>query len=103
MELVSSKYQIGLINMFHYTTYGLSLSTALEIPQLAAGENESPQVTIRPGPVPEALQQSQIRGVCYQAGRDEFLLHLPGIARFLVREGRQITIDRTPEATDESV
>src|ERR1700722_19144035 len=86
--------------MFHYTAYGLALSTALEIPELhpATAAEVAPDVTIELGPVPQTLEQSAFRGACFQAARGEFLLQLPGIARYLVRDGCQITIDRAAAA-----
>jgi hypothetical protein len=49
------------------------------------------------------LEQPHFRGVCFQAAPGEFLLQVPGIARYLVRDGRQVTIDRAPAADDATV
>jgi hypothetical protein len=91
--------------MFHCAAYGLALSTALEIPEwdLAAAPPAPPDVTIEMGPVPEALEQPHFRGVCFQAAPGAFLLQVPGIARYLVRDGRQVTIDRAAAAEDATV
>ena len=89
--------------MFRYTAYGLHVSSVLEIPPLTVGEAGPADVTIQLGPIAEALDQPLLRGVCYEAVRGELLLHLPGIARYLVRDGSEITIDRVPEAQDDAV
>jgi hypothetical protein len=91
--------------MLHCTAYGLVFSTALEIPEFerAEGDRLSTDVIIEMGPVPETLEQPLFRGVCFQAARGQFLLHVPGIARYLVRGGCQITIDRAPGPTDDTI
>jgi len=53
--------------------------------------------------VPEALEDAQGRGACYQAAPGKFLLSLDGIARYLASDGSQIVIDRAPGATDDDV
>lgn len=43
------------------------------------------------------------RGVLWQAGPGQFLLSVPGVARYLVTDGQTITIDPAPGATEADI
>ncbi len=46
--------------------------------------------------VPRLLPAATAEGVLWQAAPSQFLLHVPGVARFLVEFGRSITIEPEP-------
>jgi len=52
-------------------------------------------VEIRIAPTPNDLGERALRGVLWQAEKSRFLLEVPGVARYLVEDGRRITIDPT--------
>ena len=53
--------------------------------------------------VPPDLPQPTARGVLWQAGPGQFLLAVPEVARYLVSDGRQITVDPAPGASEADV
>ena len=86
-----------------YTAYGLRVRSALALPFRPwpgppAGEAD---VTIRFGPIPAALPrplhthtiQPIERGIRWEASPGAFLLHVPGLARYLVTAGRDVVIE----------
>src|SRR5438128_1400416 len=84
-------------SMFAYTAYGLSIGSSIEIPEFVPGGGAVSDLTIRLGSVPRSLAQPYLQGLRFQAAPEQFLLDLPGIARFVVRKGRQIVIDPEPD------
>jgi hypothetical protein len=81
-----------------YRICGLSVQSDQPLPGLIAmsANRDSPDVVIRQRPVPEALDAPSAMGATWQIAGTRFLLHIPGIARFLLSAGAQI--DVAPEA-----
>lgn len=81
------------------------LDSELECPELVPAEapDAEPDVRIRLGPVPQALDDAKKKGVLYQISPDRFLLGLGKIARYLVSEGREIVIERVHGGSDDAV
>jgi hypothetical protein len=78
---------------------GLSVASDLALPGLIVGNPDArPEVTIRRGPVPERLEGATGSGPTWQAADRQFLLCIPGVARFLMEDGRSIVF--TPESED---
>lgn len=50
-------------------------------------------VSIETAHVPATLDAATARGVLWQAAQGRFLLHVPGVARYLVKNGRAILIE----------
>jgi hypothetical protein len=74
-----------------YRVCGLSVASEITLPGLisdAAGQFS--QVTIRRGPVPNDLAQASAAGPTWQIAGRQFLLRIPEIARFLLKDGREI-------------
>lgn len=88
-----------------YLAYGLAIDSELELPELTStpASGDAPDVRIRLGPVPDHVDELTGRGVLYEAGADEFLLKMPGIARYWVRHGDQIQIQPEVGAADGDV
>lgn len=55
------------------------------------------------GVVAGNLENAASQGVLWQAKKGEFLLNVPGVARYLVAEGRTVTIDRVPDVSEAEV
>ncbi|NOX60444.1 MAG: hypothetical protein GXP42_00615 [Chloroflexi bacterium] len=89
---------------FHYRIYDLNLTSAIPLPELMPA-NGPPDVHIRLGAVPRSLEQPAIDGLIRQARRDVWLLtaeHITG-ARFLVRQGREVVVERVGRGRDDVV
>lgn len=78
-----------------YAAYGLNLRSPIQLPGLMACElAETSNVTIRFCTVPERLQNPLADWGWLQHDDQACLIHVEGMARFLVVGGRQIHIDR---------
>lgn len=85
--------------MQFYRVSGLSVASEIALPGMIAGTQErAPQVTIRRGPVPSRLAGASAAGPTWQIAGKQFLLCVPDIARFLLRNGEEIIF--APEAED---
>ena len=76
-----------------YRVAGLAVASEIALPgAIAAAEpaNATPDIVVRAGSVPEALPQASARGPTWEIAGDKFLLHIPGVARFLLSGGREI-------------
>jgi hypothetical protein len=84
-----------------YCISGLSVSSEIVLPGLsAAAAGRRPDVAIRRGPVPATLDGAQKLGPTWQIAGNQFLLHVPKVARFLLSNGREITFEAEPGADD---
>lgn len=79
--------------MEFYRISGLSVASEIALPGLLAGTpSMAPEVTIRHGDVPEALPAATSSGITWQRCGEQFLLHIPAIARFMLTGGRDIVV-----------
>lgn len=85
-----------------YSAYGLNIASGLACPELRPGGG-TPDVVIRFDSVPEALPEARGGGVCYQATARQFLLTVPGVAKYLVSDGREICVERMANASNDDV
>ena len=86
--------------MQFYRVSGLSVESEIELPGLIAGAPaREPQVTIRRGAVPESLPEATASGPTWQIAGKEFLMRIPDIARFLLRDGCEIVVAQESDAT----
>jgi HPr serine kinase-like protein len=82
-----------------YRICGLSVASDIVLPGVIAGSaDSSPQVTIRRGVVPEALLEPTAAGPTWQISGKQFLLRVPNVARFLLKNGNEIVF--APESED---
>lgn len=88
--------------MHFYCISGLSVSSEIVLPGLsaAAAGRRRPDVAIRRGPVPATLDGAQKLGPTWQIAGNQFLLHVPKVARFLLSNGREIMFEAEPGADD---
>lgn len=84
--------------MRYYSICGLSVASA--VPLSGAIESlpgrEPADVLIRRQTVPPALEQATVVTPNWQLADGHFLLHVPGILRMSVRDGREILADPAP-------
>lgn len=97
--------------MHRYLMHGLLLESALALPgvQPAPDNDTTPQVRIINGTVSTSLGAGTERGVFYEVATTaaqeagDFLLTMPGIARYRVQRGELITIDAAAAADPDAL
>lgn len=93
--------------MYTYHAFKLNILSELTLPELFAQPliiNENPDVHIHFGKVSSAgLEHALIKGVTFQSNEHSLWLHIPHIARYLVSEGKRITIEPLIHANEDSV
>ena len=77
-----------------YTAYGLGIRSEISLPLLSASPVGEPDLCIRIGAVPEALGAPRTGRRHWEAAPGRFFLEVEGVARYLVRDGRQIVVER---------
>lgn len=90
--------------MHNYQAFQLSILSELAFPELLAMESVNPDVTIRFGLVsPWGVDAPLNKGVTFQAKEGMFWLNVPNVARFLVTDGKLITIDPVANSDEDSI
>lgn len=87
-----SRFRTGPSSVHRYRLFDCTLASELACPGLPGADGEA-DVSLRLGVVPESLDRPVGGGVCYSAAPGEFLFSLPGIGRFLLRDGTEIRVD----------
>lgn len=87
---------------FRYRANGLTLESTIELPELAPADGV-PDVHIGYGEVPATLAHPIMKGARYETAAGEYLLTLPGVGRYWVKDGRQVIIAPEPGVADEDV
>jgi hypothetical protein len=80
---------------YNYLLGGITIATDIEYPQLVASPHV-PEVELTYGDVPEYLENNLVDFPFVEANHTQYLLRLPNMARYLMNNGNQITIQ--PEA-----
>lgn len=93
---------------FNYDCYGMRLRSEMALPELQAaserGAASGPNVEVSIGPVAaNGLGGGKPLGPFLWATARELWLQVPNVARFLVRDGREIVIDPHPGIDEDSV
>lgn len=89
-----------------YHIFGLTLASALPLPSPSVTSvpgNMMPDVTIVYGQTPKSLENLHFKGVRFQAGPNEFLLRVDGVARYYVKNGSHITIMPEQSAHEDDI
>ncbi|MEQ6890062.1 hypothetical protein ABE957_15425 [Halomonas sp. CS7] len=80
---------------YHYSTYGLVLSSQLELPELrGTAPTPTPDIEILADSFPEDPKSTGISEVPPQGSADCSQLVFEGVARYRVEQGKRILIDR---------
>jgi hypothetical protein len=88
-----------------YHIAGLSVGSEIVLPGLhaAAVGGDTPDVTIRRRPVPAAIENATALGPTWQIAGQQFLLRIPGVARFLLTAGKEIAFEAEPGADADDI
>jgi hypothetical protein len=87
--------------MRSYRICGLAVSSEIELPgaiAIPAPDSEA-DITVRSDRVPQALERATTSGPTWDLEGDTVLLRVPGLARFLITGGRNISVELEPGAT----
>lgn len=92
--------------IFWYRAYGLTISSEIAcfafLPHEAV-DGQAAQVVVSLSEVPQTLDDPRAVGVLFQAAQGQFLLSIPGVARYLALEGKRILVEREPGSRDDEV
>jgi len=86
--------------MYSYVTYGLGVSSILPLPELTAMEGVNADVTIRLGKSGREVPETDHNGSYFELTPQEAYLYWEQVGGFVVREGKEITVDRLPGVED---
>ena len=89
--------------MQFFNVSGLVVASEIDLPWRPTDAAAAPDVTIRQGETPTDLSGAVEIGPTWRIAGDQFLLHIPGIARFLLTGGREITFEIEDGAAPEDV
>jgi hypothetical protein len=89
----------GPTRLCRYWISGLVVQSEVELPSatIAADEHQAPDIVIRAGDVPARLESPLHTTEAWETRSGLFLLRIPGVARFLIVQGREIVFDLSPE------
>ena len=91
--MANEKYRLG----------GIDIESELLLPASPSISGAPPTAWIRRGKVAATLAEATVKRVLCEASPAEFLLTVPGIARYLVRGGTEIVVDLLEDALDDDV
>jgi hypothetical protein len=83
------------IVLYSYALSGLTVASDVALPGAnpAPDGPAAPDVTIGPANVPALLRGATVHGPTWQMTERHFLIRIPGVARFLLSEGRSIDFE----------
>lgn len=95
--------KIKNVDDFHYSVFGINIQSEIEIPGLRPAQTTNSEVEIHYGPTPDHLSEIISSGVLFESSKDEFLLKLPRVGSYYVKDGDQITIDPKPGTSKDEI
>jgi hypothetical protein len=90
--------------VYRYRILGLSVASDLVLTGARAVDADEPaEIAIRAAPVPLTLANPIRSGPNWAMAPDAFLLRVPGVVRFLLRDGRLVDYEAEPGAAPDDV
>ncbi|ACV63150.1 HPr kinase [Desulfofarcimen acetoxidans DSM 771] len=80
-----------------YSAFGICISSEIPLPELLPGAGV-PDVHIIAGKVPEYIDEVIAGNEYYQAGKNQLLLHVKGVASYYIKNGSQIIVEPVQKA-----
>jgi len=85
---------------YSYGISGLSVESEIELlGAIPTAPADAPDLIVRQGAVPDALPAPSASGPAWQRSGGDFLLRVPRVGRFMISDGRSITVDIEAPAT----
>lgn len=89
--------------MQKYQAFGLSIASALPLPDFPAMTGDTADILVDFGVVPQQIEGAVAAQGVFEGKPGQLLLTIPGVARYLITQPGSITIDRAPGASDEDI
>lgn len=84
--------------------FGLVVRSSWPLPELPPGPVDAAgDVEIVAGPVPERLDDATVSNAFFDVARERMLVRIPGVARYLLEQGRRVVIAAEPDAAEDEV
>jgi hypothetical protein len=84
---------------FKYRGFGLNICSEIGFPELFPADFEQEDIHIRVKPIEDGWFESIDPGHgCQRVDRDVFRLQVPGVGRYLVRHGKELWMEASPNA-----
>lgn len=85
---------------YRYNIFGLHIVSEIWLPALLTATNALaiPEVCVRLGKVPAGIVDALKKSGNYQAAKNQFLLQVPGVGRYYVKDGNFILIEPDEQA-----
>ena len=88
----------------HYVGFGLKIASEVEFIELLSSNFDDADILIKYGHLPDECFPEFEKTKIYTSFKDEeFLLYIPGIAKYRAIEGKEITVDPCENAEKGSV
>lgn len=88
--------------MNNYCLYGLTVATPFHCPELLPS-SKAPEVIVCFENIDDSAIAWSGEGVCYKASPDKYLLDVKGTARYLLIDGRRISIEKDSDADEDAL
>ena len=88
---------------FHYTAFGLKIASDIKIPQLTKTVHDEPELVIRSGDVPDALDASISLTEQFQYSKQSFLFKSRNSGKFLLQNDDEIIYQKYPHSSFEDI
>lgn len=89
--------------MFKYQVFGLNVVSEIDLPELTLSDFSKADLHIRKGKVPPLMKDYVDRGTFYYAAPGRFLFSMDSVAKYMVKQGEEIIIEREKDALDSEV
>jgi len=87
----------------YYSAYGLKIKSEVNLPELKEITSTDCDVIVSYGKVPDEIENPIKIGVAFQAKQNEFLLKVPEIANYYIKDGKEIIISRKDNISDSEI
>ena len=83
---------------YKFKAFGLNIISEFPFRALNADEKGISDIIVKSSSISDTLDSSNYNGINIECNQTEFLLKVPGVANFLIRNGNEVLIDAESEA-----
>lgn len=83
---------------YTFKAFGLNINSEFPFQGIEIPEKGFFDVEVINGMVPEQLNNRLHQGISFESNATEYILNVPSVAKYYIKEGQSITIEATPEA-----